>query len=234
MSHRKISRNRHRHVAQRNTLVRAARRRVGNPISKRGRRLVVHQNPFSPPEDWHEPRGEGSQRRAYRIVVQSPGEGYHHVVTPAEIRARLALLPEAMLTTLEVVQLSRVTRKKQSYPCYGIQWGRAIYLYPMENDLTEHYLGPPTPAELNEARMYGGQWEQTSPAEWRLRWTEEAIKNFYLNNVLIHELGHLLDLRNTNSRDRERYAEWFAIRYGYQPTRSVVPLGRVRRRHHNV
>jgi hypothetical protein len=27
------------------------------------------------------------------------------------------------------------------------------------------------------------------------------------------------DLRNSNSRDRERFANWFAIEYGYRPTR---------------
>jgi hypothetical protein len=231
MSTRSFLRNRTRHVAQGNSLVRAARRRVGNPISKRGRRLVLHQDPFSPHEDWHEP-AENHTPGQYRILVQSAGKGFRHVVTPSEIRARLASLPVWMTDPLEVVQLSRFTRKKRSYPCYGIQWGRAIYLYPMEIDLTEHYLGPPKPAEVNEARMYGGAWEQISPSRWRLRWTEEAIKDFYLNNVLIHELAHLLDDRNTNSRDRERYAEWFAIHHGYKPTRQQAPSATRRRRHH--
>jgi hypothetical protein len=233
MTRRLLHRFRNRHVAQRNTQIQASRRRVGNPLSKRGRRLVVHQNPFSPPEDWHEPTDEDPVAERYRIVVQSPGQGYRHVVTPAEIRARLALLPQAFLAALDVVQLSRVTRKKRSYPCYGMQWGRAIYLYPMEEDLVETYLGPPTPAEMNEARMYGGCWEPGDENQWRLRWTEATIKDFYLNNVLIHELGHILDNRNTNARDRERYAEWFAIHHGYRPTRQAPKLpAKPTRRHH--
>jgi hypothetical protein len=204
---------------------------VGNPISKRGRRLVLHQDPFSPPEDWHEPAEEDHTPGEYRILVQPAGNGYRHVITAAEIRNRLASLPSWMTDPLEVVQLSRLTRKKRSYPCYGIQWGRAIYLYPMEADLTEHYYGPPKPAEMNEARMYGGQWEQVSPRRWRLRWTEQAITDFYLNNVLVHELAHLVDDRNSNPCDRERYAEWFAIRYGYLPTRQGARPP-AQRRHH--
>jgi hypothetical protein len=204
---------------------------MGNPISKRGRRQVVHQDPFSPPEDWHEPAEENHTPGEYRIVVQPPGVGFRHVVTPAEIRERLSRLPSWMTDPLEVIQLSRLTRKKRSYPCYGIQWGRAIYLYPMEINLTEYYFGPPKPAEMNEARMYGGAWEPVSGNRWRLRWTEEAVKDFYLNNVLIHEVGHLLDDRNTNSRDRERFAEWFASHHGYKPTRAAAPQV-ARRRHH--
>ena len=70
---------------------------------------------------------------------------------------------------------------------------------------------------------------------WKSRWkrSEQAIRDFYLNNILIHELGHLLDERNSSYTDRERYAEWFAIHYGYNATGGRAarrPV--VRRRHH--
>jgi hypothetical protein len=100
-----------------------------------------------------------------------------------------------------------------------MQWGSNIYLYPLEEDLTEYYPRPPQPAEYNEPRMYGARWAQHG-TNWQLVWTEDAARDFYLNNVLIHELGHLLDNRNSNYRDRERYAEWFAIEYGYKPTQA--------------
>src|SRR5262245_36111022 len=67
--------------------------------------------PFSPPEDWHEPTGAGN---GYRIVVQDPGEGFRHVVTPTQIRERLSWVPQQFLRDLEVIQLSKMTRKKCS------------------------------------------------------------------------------------------------------------------------
>ena len=88
-----------------------------------------------------------------------------------------------------------------------------------------------TPAQLNEARMYGGVWSQEGRNTWTLRWTEEAIRDFYLNNILIHELGHLVDSRNTSYVDRERYAEWFAVHYGYKPSRAGKPPKKIVRRH---
>lgn len=78
--------------------------------------------------------------------------------------------------------------------------------------------------------MYGGRWVQEGRS-WKLIWTEEAIKDFYLNNILIHELGHLLDDRNSRPVDRERFAEWFAIRYGYLPTRHLRARPRSAPRH---
>jgi hypothetical protein len=171
--------------------------------------------PFMPPEDWHEPKENGG---GYQIIVQEPGIGYRHVLSADDIQARLSQLPPQFLRGLEVVQLSRMTRKKQGFPCYGIQWGAAIYLYPIEIDLVERHRAPPTPRQLTEARMYGGQWQQESARLWKLVWTPETLRDFYLNNILIHELGHLVDSRNTRYADRERYADWFALEYGYKRT----------------
>jgi hypothetical protein len=127
-----------------------------------------------------------------------------------------------------------MTRKKQSFPCYGMQWGSTIYLYPIEDSLEEYYTSPPKPSQVNEARMYGGRWVHEAPDGWKLIWTERSVKDFYLNNILIHELGHLLDNRNSRSVDRERYAEWFALHYGYKPTRGRWAAAKkaVSRRHH--
>ena len=217
-------RNRVEHL---NAMARAKHSRGGARSSKRARGVQRNlQLPFVPPEDWHEPR-EG--RTNYRIVVQNPGIGYRHVLTPAEVRDRLAELPREFVEPLNVVQMSQMTRKKLSFPCYGMQWGPSIYLYPVEESLVERYNSPPKPAQLIEARMYGGRWEETSTG-WNLVWSEQALKDFYLNNILIHELGHLLDQRNTRSIDRERYAEWFALHYGYKPTR-VSSREEVRRHH---
>lgn len=215
-----------------------AKRRSVNSTSRWARQyrrsdagMRNRQEPFAPPEDWHEPQGDG---RAYRVVTQKPGPGYRHVVTAEQIRTRLAELPQSFLQALEVVQLSRVTRKKQSFPCYGMQWGPAIYLYPIEETLEETFYAPPHPQVVNESRMYGGAWDETEPGVWRLTWTEQSVQDFYLNNILIHELGHLVDERNRSYVDRERYAEWFAIQYGYQASGGRLRRGGadVRKRHH--
>lgn len=177
---------------------------------------LARDRSFVPPENWYEPSDAPAGR--YRVVAQQPGAGYRHAVTPDEVQQRLSQLPAEMLSNLEVVQFSRMTRKKLTFPCYGMQWGNAIYLYPIEECLVEYYPAPPRPALRKEAEMFGGLWSQEPGGLWKLTWTEETIKDFYLNNILIHELGHLLDQRNTSYVDRERFAEWFAIEHGYKPT----------------
>lgn len=169
---------------------------------------------FAAPETWHEPL----DRTDAKYVVQPAGHGFIHPVTVDEVRTRLAELPTALVEPLEVVQFSQMTRKRKLFPCYGMQWGPNVYLYPMEASLVEVYTRPPKPLQLMEAKMFGGEWSQQGQ-QWQLTWTEAAIKDFYLNNVLIHELGHVLDTRNTRTDDRERYAIWFATEYGYRASR---------------
>ena len=218
---------------QHNAVALAKRSRHGVPQSKRARGMQRDvELPFAPPEDWYESAPES--QADYRIVCQPPGEGYIHPVTPDEIRERLAQLSKGTLDDLEVVQLSRMTRKKRSFPCYGMQWGASLYLYPIETSLIEFYASPPRPAQLIEARMYGARWVQEGDQAWQLVWTEESIRDFYLNNILIHELGHLLDQRNRSYTDRERFAEWFSIEHGYKPSRRLArkAASRILRRHH--
>ncbi len=210
-----------------------SRLRSGAVLGKRSRggEPVAHSLHL-PPETWYEPKGDESGQ--YRIVVHPPGDGYVHVLTPEDIRQRLAKVPSEFLGRLEVVQLSRMTRKKRSFPCYGMQWGAAIYLYPVEESLVEYFSRPPRPAELREAAMYGARWVQESPQIWALHWTWPAIRDYYLNNVLIHELGHIVDDRNRRFLDRERFAEWFAIQFGYKSSRQALAeraVRRVMRRH---
>ncbi len=178
---------------------------------------------FSAPETWHEPQ----QRVETEFVVQPAGAGYLHPVTVQEIKARLAELPEHLVSGVEVVQLSSMTRKRQLFPLYGMQWGPNVYLYPIEESLTETYLRPPRPDQLVEAKMFGGRWIQTGD-EWKLIWTSDTIRDFYLNNVLIHEVGHVNDTRNTNSHKREQYAIWFATEYGYRASRGRARFGKPR------
>jgi hypothetical protein len=192
----------------------------------------IRRGPYLPPEIWHEPQGTG---HGYKIIVQPAGDGYAHVVTPDEIRDRLEQLPPYLTEPLEVVQLSRMSRKKSFAPCYGMQWGQAIYLYPIEADLVEFFSRQPMPAQLREARMFGGRWTRVGDRCWKLVWTPQAIRDYYLNNVLLHEMGHLLDDRNTTYQDRERFADWFAIRHGYRTSRRELAgrvARRVVRRHH--
>ena len=210
------SRRRHYQMSQRIRSSNRPQRQSRHPLNYRQRGIEGGAlQDFAAPEAWYEPEGRAAR---VRYVVESPGAGYIHPVTVDEVRARLEFLPQKFQSQLEVVQLSRMTRKRALFPCYGLQWGTTVYLYPIEDSYEEVYARPPHPLQLTEARMFGGRWRQIGD-RWTLRWTAESIRDFYLNNVLIHEVGHIYDDRNTGFEARERFANWFAIEYGYRASR---------------
>jgi hypothetical protein len=199
----------------RNNAARSGRKFV--TLGKRARiSSATLRGPYLPPEQWYEPKEQVADR--FTVVMQTAGAGFRHVLTEDDVRGRLAQLPQWMTRPLQVVQFSQMTRKKRCAPCYGMQWGSTIYLYPIEETLVESFSRPPKPAQRIEASMYGAKWESVRSG-WKLVWTEQAIRDFYLNNVLIHELGHILDSRNSSHKDRERFAEWFALEVGYKESR---------------
>lgn len=207
----------HRQAASRRTTT--TRHRAVRPAAAYRQRGAVNQQAssgFSAPEVWHEAVESGD----VRYVVEPSGPHYRHAVTVDEVRDRLLDLPRQFVEPIEVVQFSSMTRKRKLFPCYGMQWGENVYLYPIEETLVETYFHPPKPQQLIEAKMYGGVWSEAD-GFYLLTWTEQAIKDFYLNNVLIHEIGHVNDLRNTNPEKRERFAIWFATEYGYRASRAL-------------
>jgi len=211
----RLSKSRQHPRALRGDLHSARSRSIRPTVAHRQRGSTNNRSSnFSAPEIWHEPRGLSE----IDYLVQAPGTGYVHPVTIDEVRNRIAGLPAPLTTGIEVVQFSAMTRKRRYFPLYGMQWGPNIYLYPIEASLTEIYRRPPTPQQLVEARMFGGEWKQVG-GNWILSWTTETIRDFYLNNVLIHEIGHVHDSRNKNTGARERYANWFATEYGYRASR---------------
>ena len=190
------------------------RSRPVGAFRQRGNDTSQRTTIFYAQEDWHEPTDAVEPR----YLQQAPGDEFLHPVTLEEVKDRVAQLPERFTRNIEVIQLSRMTKKRSLFPCYGMQWGPNVYLYPIEAGLVETFIRPPRPDQVVEANMFGGRWVEDGDV-WRLYWTASTIRDYYLNNVLIHEIGHVNDLRNTNFDARERYANWFAIEYGYRVSR---------------
>lgn len=193
---------------------RACSGRPAGAFRQRGSDSSLRSNQFYAQDQWYEP----SDSDVIQLYRRDPGAGYIHPVTIEEVCDRVEQLPAQYRQNIEVIELARMTRKRSLFPCYGLQWGPNVYLYPIEESLVETYTRPPRPEQVIEAKMYGGVWTQDGKL-WRLSWTEHALRDFYLNNVLIHEIGHVNDTRNRNQNARERYADWFAIEYGYRASR---------------
>lgn len=188
------------------------------------------------------PRGETEETEDNfpQYHVMPPGNGYIHPLVKNDVIDRIAELPSvirrSLASCLDHIVMPTHTRKMDSDGSYGIQWGSSLYLFPMEENREEYFFDP-SPLKLQETKRFGARWSHNRDKNsWTCRWTPEGLIDFYRENVLIHELGHLLDKRNNSYIDRERFAEAFAQQYGHTldhfEDRKKPHRDRKHRRHH--
>lgn len=142
-------------------------------------------------------------------------------VTKAEVRSKLNSLPSQFLEGLKGVMLLGGSKKQLktawgNLSCYGVYSDSVIFLlpFPIEQLITCSRTLPPP--HIKQDYEKAGAIFTFENQRWYKHFTRSTLKTFYLNDVLIHELGHHVDRYNKNDSDAEKYAEWFAREYGYK------------------
>jgi len=147
-----------------------------------------------------------------KIIVEEAGKGYFHPITPDEIASKLSELPHEFLKGLKAIRLCAITRKKKIFYRFGMYLSDNIYVYPFSESLKLPISDTkPKPSITIEFEKFGGRWIFENNF-WYLQFDKESLRNFYLNNVLIHEITHHYD-RASNEKNRENFADNFVIQY---------------------
>jgi hypothetical protein len=155
------------------------------------------------------------------IKVENLHSDFLMPVTADEIRIRLNLVPKDFLQGLKGVIILGGSNKQLKVSwgnlfCFGAYGYQIIFLSPFPKaQLIEYSTSLPAPHIKKEAERAGAIYE-FKDGLWHRIFTEESLKRFYLNDVLMHELGHHVDQHTTTDKKAERYAEWFATEYGYR------------------
>lgn len=136
----------------------------------------------------------------------------------------LERFPREMLVGLRRIALMGGTARQDksafqamwAYGCYDYR-NCSIYLFAYPRRRLTWVPGPLTASQIYAYERSGVTKTHGSDG-WNYHFTPESLRRFYLWDVLIHEIGHHVDRFNPNSsRARsERFAEWFARRYGFE------------------
>jgi len=120
-----------------------------------------------------------------KVIELSPYEGFIRPCTAGEVEAQLAKCsPDSLIGLRAVFILSGTAKQAKS-------WQRA-------NAFFGHYWRR---CVFLHAYPFG-----RADLVW--------LRRFYVRDVLMHEIGHHVDSRNTTRKDRERFAEEFAKKHG--------------------
>jgi len=145
-----------------------------------------------------------------RLDRRPPGEGFRHLVTIAQLRRMLALLPdwEEAAKGLEAVVLDE-GGDAMGWHVYGVvaicAWERDLWWPDTDRSFADEHAEVFDLLEVERAKL-GGRLE--------VRWTEAQARAFQLLHILPHELGHHHDRMTTRTQWQaargEPYAEGYA------------------------
>ena len=90
-------------------------------------------------------------------------------------------------------------------------------LYPFPYKYLSHtYKKLPAPHKINDFKRAGARIKKIKQG-WKVEFSLMNLRNFYLNDVLIHEIGHHVDkIYNTYDKSNnkiENFAEYFVQKY---------------------
>ena len=148
-----------------------------------------------------------------RYIVDPLPKGYVYPCSIEDIRKKLEELPPTMLRNLSVIHLCNQVKMNPGVDAH-IYDGSCIRIYPVPEKLRWNYgRRKPNPAFAQERVEFGAYWKKIDH-EWFLCWDEDSLRDYILNHVLLHEIGHSLDEVHYGTGRGEKLAEAFAHKIG--------------------
>jgi len=179
-------------------------------------RIVSRAHSLSPP---------GPHDETPIFITDNPSRDYFFPVDADDIRRELQNVPEDDWSTITHIWLRRF--KKTDYergeiPLAEFICGsgvRLVVLYPWPTDL-KMFVSKKRPTD-RQLKLYAGHKTELIECKdgWHLEWELPELKDFYIQTLLFHEIGHNVDwYRRHWSKSNIRKQEEFADQYAYERT----------------
>lgn len=155
------------------------------------------------------------------FLQDNPSRDFFFPVSAEDVRAVLLRVPSAGLTHVWLRRVRKTDWEAHRKPFAAFIAGsgvRLVVLYPWPRDMQLRFgVKKPSRRRLREFSRWGAELAQDD-AGWSLRWTEDQLRAFYVEGLLLHELGHHLDYyrrrwSKANVRRCEEFANQFAVEW---------------------
>jgi hypothetical protein len=158
------------------------------------------------------------------FLRDNPSRDFFFPVSVEDVRQVLAQLPAVCRDSLTHVWFRRVkktdweARRKPLAAFIAGSGVRLVVLYAWPRDLLFRF-GAKKPArkKLREFARWGPELIRDG-GEWCLRWTEDSLRLFYLQHLVLHEIGHHVDLfagrwSKADAKQAEDRADQYAVEW---------------------
>jgi hypothetical protein len=133
------------------------------------------------------------------FIVDNPSRDFYFPVTVDEVKETLSRLPKDHTDHLTHVWFQKIKKTdyldsktfQGSFICGSKVYLIVLHPFPTDNKMR---LGKNKPLQktLNYYKSYTTDLKEDKNG-WYLQWTEETIRKYFLESLILHEIGHSLD-----------------------------------------
>jgi len=170
------------------------------------------------------PPAEGDVRPVF--FVENPSKVFYHPISIDEIKQILEKLPKEHVEMLTHIWLDKVKPKdylagetvQGEFICGSKVYLIKLYAFPKDNKM-RFGQKKPTNKQLNFYKPYCTELIHDKSG-WYLQWTDEKIKQYFGEKLLLHEIGHCVDyaynryFSKANNKQKEDFADNYAVVWG--------------------
>ena len=179
-------------------------------------RIINRAHSLSPP---------GPHDETPIFICDNPSRDYFFPIEPDDIRRELKHLPKddwSSITHIWFRRFKKADYEQGEVPLAEFICGsgvRLVVLYPWPID-RRVFISKKSPTD-RQLKIYSGYETKLIECEdgWYLEWEHAELKDFYIQTLLFHEIGHNVDWYNRHwSKSNVREREEFANQYAYERT----------------
>lgn len=173
-------------------------------------------NLFPPTEDQEKPL----------FIVENTSRDFYFPITVDEIKVTLKKLPKEHTEYLTHIWLAKVKKSEYlkddtwqaQFICGSKVYLIKLYAVPKDNKML-FGQAKPTTKQLSFYKQYCKDLHHDKNG-WYLQWTTESYKKYYLEKLLLNEIGHSVDYMyqrywsKTSSKQTDDFANNYAIFWG--------------------
>ncbi|MDH3703395.1 MAG: hypothetical protein OEU46_19005 [Alphaproteobacteria bacterium] len=157
------------------------------------------------------------------VIVLPTNPNFINPLNEENILKTLSTVPKNYTAGLAGILVLGGSKKQEktfnSLFSYGRYRQDTIIIHPFpKRYLEQRFKTLPKPNVMNEYERAGAKVTRRGK-HWYVRFDEDSLEQFYLRDVLLHELGHHVDSENFRSKPlkkAERFADWFASEHGFK------------------
>ncbi|MCP4439306.1 MAG: hypothetical protein GY810_10235 [Aureispira sp.] len=152
----------------------------------------------------------------------NPSRDFFHPITIEEIQDTIVKLEAEDVAPITHIWLRKIKKtdfeKGETYQSCFITWSgvNLIILNAFPKDLQMHFGTKPSQKVKKFYATWTDQWIEIDN-KWYLKWTRESIKQYYLEHLILHEIGHLVDSQysrfysSAGFKKQEDFANSYAV-----------------------